>query len=136
MNAELLPNNNRAFHIDSIRGFAILGILLMNIQNFGLPEVLIESPYGIYCKGNLNLYTYLFETIFVDSKMRTLFCILFGVGILLISERLNEINQTGFNFLNGITKHPSKAYSYKISPGHCKIKTSNKPMKRRMSILL
>ena len=67
--------------LDVLRGVALLGILLMNIQAFGLTEAsvqqLVRNPHG----GNYWLMT-LVHVLF-ENKMRALFSILFGAGIIL-----------------------------------------------------
>lgn len=67
--------------IDILRGVALLGILLLNIQAFGLTEAslnqLVRGPHG----GNYWLLTVV-HTLFED-KMRALFSMLFGAGIIL-----------------------------------------------------
>lgn len=67
--------------IDILRGVALLGILLMNIQLFGLTEASIQQlargPHG----GNYWLLT-LIHALF-EHKMRALFSMLFGAGIIL-----------------------------------------------------
>jgi len=67
--------------IDILRGVALLGILLMNIQVFGLTEAslqqLVRGPHG----GNYWLQT-IIHTLF-ENKMRALFSMLFGAGIIL-----------------------------------------------------
>jgi uncharacterized protein len=72
---------NRIQTVDVLRGVALLGILLMNIQAFGLTEAsvqqLVRNPHG----GNYWLMT-LVHVLF-ENKMRALFSMLFGAGIIL-----------------------------------------------------
>lgn len=72
---------NRIQTIDILRGVALLGILLMNIPYFGLTEAslhqLVRGPHG----GNYWLQT-IIHTLF-EHKMRALFSMLFGAGIIL-----------------------------------------------------
>ncbi|MCY7359265.1 MAG: DUF418 domain-containing protein [Rudanella sp.] len=67
--------------IDILRGVALLGILLMNIQVFGLTEAslqqLVRGPHG----GNYWLQTIIH--VLFENKMRALFSMLFGAGIIL-----------------------------------------------------
>ncbi|MCX6217228.1 DUF418 domain-containing protein [Spirosoma sp.] len=71
--------------LDILRGVALLGILLMNIQVFGLTEAsltqLIRNPHG----GNYWLLT-LVHGLF-EHKMRALFSMLFGAGIILFLNK-------------------------------------------------
>lgn len=72
--------NTRIDVIDTIRGFAVLGILLANIQSWSgyrfLPFTeLAELPYYA-----LDSMLYWWNTFLVDSKFYAIFSLLFGVG--------------------------------------------------------
>ena len=66
--------------LDSLRGFAILGILLMNIPGFGLPT---GDPSVLNEWGTVDFKTWHFVAWFPDGTQRALFSMLFGAGILL-----------------------------------------------------
>jgi len=73
--------------LDSLRGIAILGILLMNITGFGLAPVL---SYDLRLRsefGNVNEYVYWFVEGAMMGTQRALFSMLFGAGILLFLGR-------------------------------------------------
>jgi uncharacterized protein len=75
--------------LDSLRGIAVLAILLMNIPGFGLPHVAVSDP-SILGENGKNYYTwYVIDGIF-DSTQRGLFSILFGAGIILFINRLDK----------------------------------------------
>ena len=86
---QLLPiiESNRLQQLDIIRGIAILGILILNIPIFGLPETISGTIYGIHNQGLLNRITWYITSTFFDGNMRGLFCFLFGAGIILFSEQ-------------------------------------------------
>jgi uncharacterized protein len=90
LSKKLLPirGSDRLQHLDLIRGVAILGILILNIKTFGGSEVLTETPYGVWKMGAFNRFLWEFNTVIFEGKMRGLFCILFGMGIVLFSDRL------------------------------------------------
>lgn len=71
--------------IDILRGVALLGILLVSIPSFGLTEAsvqeLIRGPHG----GNYWLKTLIY--VLFENKMRALFSMLFGAGIILFLDR-------------------------------------------------
>lgn len=67
--------------LDSLRGFAILGILLMNIAAFGLPGITTD-PFVINETG-INFNTWYFISLVPDGTQRALFSMLFGAGIIL-----------------------------------------------------
>ena len=64
--------------LDSLRGFAILGILMMNIGSFGLSG----DTFALKETG-INYYTWYFINLVPDGTQRALFSMLFGAGILL-----------------------------------------------------
>lgn len=67
--------------LDSLRGFAILGILLMNILNFSLPGV--SHDPSILNETGINFNTWYFISLVPDGTQRALFSMLFGGGIIL-----------------------------------------------------
>jgi uncharacterized protein len=95
---QLLPiiESNRLQQLDIIRGIAILGILILNIPSFGLPDSLSWSIYGINGQGIINKITWYITDTFFDGNMRGLFCILFGAGIILFSQQCEKNNRGAF----------------------------------------
>ncbi|HEV2597251.1 DUF418 domain-containing protein [Sphingopyxis sp.] len=72
--------------LDAIRGVAVMGILAMNILAFALPFSAYTNPLAGGPVGDLDLATWFFSFVFIDSKMRGLFSILFGASTLLVIE--------------------------------------------------
>lgn len=72
--------------LDAIRGVAIMGILAMNIVAFALPFSAYVNPLAGGPVGALDLATWFFNFVFVDSKMRGLFSMLFGASTLLVIQ--------------------------------------------------
>ncbi len=79
-----VTNRERIIAIDTLRGVALLGILLMNIIGFGLPS----SPTIAGGHTGLNLAFWYANQIFFEGKMRTLFSMLFGAGVVLLTLRM------------------------------------------------
>lgn len=77
----------RQVTIDAVRGFAVLGILLMNIVSMGLPGNAYVNPMHYGGHTGADLWAWLLAHIFVDGKMRALFTMLFGASMLLIADR-------------------------------------------------
>jgi uncharacterized protein len=74
--------------LDSLRGFAILGILLMNIPGFGLPEPACYGDLSVLKPLSvLNYRTWLGIELSVAGTQRALFSMLFGAGIILFISR-------------------------------------------------
>jgi uncharacterized protein len=71
--------------IDVLRGVAVLGILLIDITWFALPEYYADAFRNN--PGDPNFWLRSFLIVFVEGKMRGLFGILFGAGILLFTAR-------------------------------------------------
>lgn len=67
--------------LDALRGVALLGILLMNIPFFALPQYFSESFRSD--PTNLNFWVSAVITVVFEGKMRALFGMLFGAGVLL-----------------------------------------------------
>ena len=73
--------------LDSIRGMAILGILLMNIPLFGMAPWLSSDLRLRDESGTINEYVFWFVEGGMAGTQRALFSILFGAGILLFLGR-------------------------------------------------
>jgi uncharacterized protein len=74
--------------IDIIRGFALLGILMMNIPFFAMPEYYSE-PFKTDLTS-INFWTQAVVTVFFEGKMRALFSMVFGAGILLFTTKKEQ----------------------------------------------
>ncbi len=72
--------------LDAIRGVAVMGILAMNIVAFALPFSAYVNPLAGGPIGHLDLATWFFNFVFIDSKMRGLFSMLFGASTLLVIQ--------------------------------------------------
>jgi len=72
--------------LDMTRGIAVLGILLMNIVGFGLPDA-YEDPTNWGGHEGANLLVWRICSLFFEGTMRGLFTLLFGAGALLFLMR-------------------------------------------------
>lgn len=82
-----VSQSERIVIIDSLRGIAILGILLMNIPGFALPDPVYGDPSVLNEWGTINFKTWYFIEWFMEGTQRALFSILFGAGIILFISR-------------------------------------------------
>ena len=75
---------DRIESLDVLRGFALLGILLVNIVAFGLVSSAFLDP-SIYLTpdGGIDYIVWAFVELSSEGAMRTLFSILFGAGVVL-----------------------------------------------------
>ena len=85
-----VANPERILSIDTLRGVALLGILLINILLLGLPESALSVPITAGGHTGLNLVFWYANQIFFENKMRALFSMLFGAGVVLITQRAEE----------------------------------------------
>jgi len=73
--------------LDVLRGFALLGILVMNIQSFSMPSSAYFVPASYGDLEQLNGVVWLLGHLFFDLKFMALFSMMFGAGITLMSQR-------------------------------------------------
>jgi uncharacterized protein len=66
---------------DVLRGFALLGILLMNIQSFAMIDAAYVNPTAYGDLTGANLAVWLFSHVLADQKFMTIFSMLCGAGI-------------------------------------------------------
>jgi len=78
----------RIFALDSMRGFAILGIFLVNMLSFHSPWVYLDMQK--LWPALLDRWTLTFIDIFAQASFYTLFSLLFGYGMFIFIERLQE----------------------------------------------
>ncbi|MXZ19357.1 MAG: DUF418 domain-containing protein [Caldilineaceae bacterium SB0665_bin_25] len=83
----------RIVAIDILRGFALLGILIMNIQGFAMPVAAYSNPTAYGDLTGANRWVWTLSHIFADQKFMTIFSLLFGAGIVLMSEKLDARGQ-------------------------------------------
>jgi uncharacterized protein len=80
----------RIVAIDVLRGFAVLGILLMNIGAFALPDSALGAPNSISHNTGLNFAFWVGNELAVAGVFRSLFSMLFGAGVVLLTSRRRE----------------------------------------------
>ena len=78
VDAEPVTSAERISSLDTVRGIALCGILLMNITGFGLPFG-YSDPTNYGGDTGLNLLAWLTTTLFFEGTMRGMFTMLFGV---------------------------------------------------------
>jgi len=77
----------RIISLDLLRGFAVLGILIMNIQSFSAIGAAYINPTAYGDLTGLNKWIWILSELFADSKFMSIFSMLFGVGIIIFTER-------------------------------------------------
>ena len=90
MLAAPIQYNERLSLIDSLRGLALLGILLMNIPFLGLPSAAVENPFILNELSGPNYWCFWAVHVLFDGTMRGIFSMLFGAGTFLLISRLEQ----------------------------------------------
>lgn len=80
------PVAERIVSLDILRGFALLGILLMNIQAFSMPFAAYINPTAFGDLTGVNLVVWVASHILADNKFITLFSLLFGAGVVIFID--------------------------------------------------
>ena len=70
-----------------LRGFALLGILIMNIQSFSMPGAAYLNPMAYGDMTGLNRWVWVLSHTLADQKFLSLFSMLFGAGVIVFAER-------------------------------------------------
>ncbi len=78
-----VAETERIVPIDVLRGFALLGILVMNIQLFAMVQAAYANPTAHGDLKGANLLVWLFSHLLADQKFISIFSMLFGAGIVL-----------------------------------------------------
>jgi uncharacterized protein len=88
-----VSSRDRVETLDVLRGFALLGILAMNIRGMAAPLSAYLYPYALFDYSGASRAAYLFTSVVFDLKMMGLFSMLFGVSVLLYSTKSTESGQ-------------------------------------------
>ena len=73
-----VSSTQRLETLDVLRGFALLGILAMNIRAMAAPMSAYIHPYALFDYEGSSRLAYLFTTVVFDLKVMGLFSMLFG----------------------------------------------------------
>ena len=82
-----ITSNERFVSIDVLRGVAVLGILVMNIYAFAMPFTAYNNPLALGGTESHNLGTWFLTHILFDQKFLSIFAMLFGAGVVVMSTR-------------------------------------------------
>ncbi|MEM1107649.1 MAG: DUF418 domain-containing protein [Planctomycetota bacterium] len=81
------PLSERIVGIDVLRGFALLGILVMNIRGFAMVSAAYINPLAAGPIDSADRAVWWITTLLADQKFMALFSMLFGAGVVLMYER-------------------------------------------------
>ncbi len=79
------PRTDRFISIDALRGIAVLGILMMNVQGFAMSPFAYDNPTMQMDLTGDNLSVWALAHTFFAFKFITIFSALFGAGIILMA---------------------------------------------------
>ena len=93
-------DRQRVHSLDILRGFALLGILVMNIQSFSMPSSAYFVPSSFGSMEGVNGVVWLIGYLFFDQKFMSMFSMMFGAGIVLMSHHRDaaELPVLGVHF--------------------------------------
>ncbi len=80
----------RIVAIDLLRGFALLGILLMNMSSLSNPNIAYFNPTIYGGDEWWNRLVFSLNHIFADQKMMAIFSMLFGASVMLVTSNLEK----------------------------------------------
>ena len=79
--------SERIASLDVLRGVALLGILIMNIQSFSMPGAAYINPTAYGDLTGINWWTWVVSHVVADQKFISIFSMLFGAGVCLFADR-------------------------------------------------
>jgi uncharacterized protein len=86
----------RIVPLDVLRGFALLGILIMNIQLFAMIFAAYEVPTAAGDLDGAGYWVWLLGALLADLKFMAIFSMLFGAGIILQASRRQATGWSAF----------------------------------------
>jgi uncharacterized protein len=91
-----IQRQQRFASMDVLRGVALLGILIANVSDFGLPgwDYLVplstSKPVFTGPHAAANTAMWFARWLIMEGKMRALFSLLFGAGVILLTGRIEQ----------------------------------------------
>lgn len=91
----MAPVTGRLNALDLVRGAAVLGILAVNIAGFAGPMQAVYTPHALGPASPAGEAVHAATLLLFEGKMRALFSVLFGAGLLLFIERRDAAGRDG-----------------------------------------
>ena len=79
--------------LDVLRGLAVFGILVVNVEQLFLPMMLANDPVAVHPDKPGSLLAWFITDAFFESKFLTIFSLLFGAGFCLQWTRYQEVGR-------------------------------------------
>ncbi|WP_122088503.1 DUF418 domain-containing protein [Halalkalicoccus subterraneus] len=88
------PPSERIVGLDALRGFALLGILVINVRVFSMPEATLSNPTVYGDLTGANYWVWFAGHVLAEGKFIALFTLLFGGGIVLFTRSAERRGQS------------------------------------------
>ena len=85
-----VTGGERIVTLDVIRGMAVLGILMVNMQSFSMPDVVHDNPAAFGDMTGANFVVWHAMHLLFQGKFHTIFAALFGAGMVLMLDRVGK----------------------------------------------
>lgn len=83
----------RFIFLDALRGFALFGVLLVNLRDLSLFGLLTDSARASLRTAPADHWIDLITTALIDGKAFTIFTVLFGIGFALQAQRAHRVGR-------------------------------------------
>lgn len=95
-----VARSERIASIDVLRGFAVLGILIVNMQGFARVPSAYMNPMSGSAFDGAEAWIWAAVYVLADTKFISIFSMLFGAGIAMMSERMASrgLSGTGLHY--------------------------------------
>ena len=91
------PAGDRILTLDIIRGIAVMGIFSVNVVDFAMIEAAYFNPATYGGRTGADLFVWAANMLVIDGKMRSLFSMLFGASMLLVIDRAEAKDESGWS---------------------------------------
>ncbi len=90
--------NERIEAIDILRGVAVLGILLINIRSYAMPDISLSNPSEFGNDADHNRFAYNLTYVLAKQKFMAIFSMLFGASALLFTDLLLQKKKSSWAY--------------------------------------
>jgi uncharacterized protein len=88
--AEPVGESQRIVSLDVLRGFALLGIMFINLPSMAMISAARASPYAYLDATASDVWIWGALSVLADGKFMAIFSMLFGAGTFLMADRLDR----------------------------------------------